>query len=92
MFQQLSSARQRPNLGRAARVDIGVSTLQLLDKPGADLGSGLAKQRVDQQSATHADPAMNSPDGEPDPHLLKGFTPCQHVLVDAVDERPVEIE
>jgi hypothetical protein len=69
-----------------------MSTLQFLDETGADLGSGLAQQRIDQQSATHADPAMNSPDRELDPHLLEGFTPRQHVLVDAVDEGPVEIE
>jgi hypothetical protein len=35
---------------------------------------------------------MNAPNGELDPDLLQGFTPCQHVFVDTVDERPVEIE
>jgi hypothetical protein len=69
-----------------------MSTLEFLHKVGRDLGSGLAQQGVDQQSAAHTDPAMNAPDGELDPHLLEGFTPCQHVFVHTVDKRSVEIE
>jgi hypothetical protein len=35
---------------------------------------------------------MNAPNGELDPDLLQGFTPCQNMFVDTVDKGPVEIE
>src|SRR5690242_2077083 len=54
--------------------------------------SGLAKERVHEQSAAHPDATVDAPDGELDAFALERFTPCEHVLVDAVDERAVEIE
>jgi hypothetical protein len=35
---------------------------------------------------------MDLPDREVDPDLLERFAPGDHVLVDAVDQRPVEVE
>src|SRR5581483_1248830 len=57
-----------------------------------DLPPGLAEQRVGEQAAAHADLAVDPPDRELDPRLVQGLPPSQHVLVDAVDERPVEVE
>src|SRR5262245_8970565 len=54
--------------------------------------SGLAGQRVDEESAAHADLPVNTPDGEMYPALLQRFAPRQHVLVNVVDERSVEVE
>jgi hypothetical protein len=35
---------------------------------------------------------MDAPDGEPNVFSLERLTPGEHVLIDAVDERAVEIE
>src|SRR5690606_2341114 len=49
-------------------------------------------QRVGEQAAAHADPAMDAPDRELDADLFEGVVPGKDVLVDAVDQRPVEVE
>jgi hypothetical protein len=35
---------------------------------------------------------MDPPDGQIDPQVVEGISPGQDVLVDAVDECPVEVE
>jgi hypothetical protein len=69
-----------------------VQPLQPLDPLLIEIEAGFAQQHVGEQSAAHADLAMNPPDRHGDPFCLERFAPCQHVLIDAVDERPVEIE
>ena len=56
------------------------------------LATGLAQEGVREQAAAHPDLAVDPPDGQVDPGAVQGETPCQHVLVDAVDEGAVEVE
>jgi hypothetical protein len=57
-----------------------------------ELAPRLAQQRIDEETAAHSDPPMNAPHGELDPRFLERFAPREHVLVDAVDERSIEVE
>ena len=52
----------------------------------------LAEERVHEQAAAHADPAMDAPHGELNSGLFQSFPPRQHMLIDAVDQRAVKIE
>jgi hypothetical protein len=57
-----------------------------------ELLSELTPQRGHEQAAAHADAAVDLPDGERDADPLERLAPGDHVLVDAVDQRPVEVE
>ncbi|ESW72925.1 hypothetical protein X772_33440 [Mesorhizobium sp. LSJC280B00] len=65
---------------------------QPVDALGADLNVGFAQQLVGEQPATHADLAVDAPDRQLDILLVERLLPGQHMLVDAVDQRAVEIE
>ena len=54
--------------------------------------SGLTQQDVCEQTAAHADLAMDAPYREWNAFLIQRGFPCQHVLVHAVDESAVEVE
>ena len=47
---------------------------------------------IGEQSAAHANLAMDAPDRKLDAFAIERFTPGQHVLIDAIDERAIEIE
>jgi hypothetical protein len=66
--------------------------LEALDALLIELEAGLAQEHVGKQSAAHADLAMDSPDRKIDAFGLERFAPREHVLIDAVDQRAVEIE
>ena len=66
--------------------------LQPMDAFRRNLKSGFAEEHVGEQSATHADLAVNAPDRQFDVLRFEGFAPSEHVLIDAVDKCPVEIE
>jgi hypothetical protein len=51
-----------------------------------------AQQGVNKQPATHTNLAMNSPDGEFHSAGFKRFAPREHMLVNAIHERAIEIE
>src|SRR4030088_118179 len=70
----------------------GMQTLQAFDPLRIDMISGLAQQSAGEQAAAHADLSMDTPDREIDPVRIKRLAPSQHVLIDAVDQRPVEVE
>ena len=59
---------------------------------GTELFPRFAQQRVDEQPAAHADPAVDPPDRELHPRLAEHLVPGKHMLVHAIDERSVEIE
>ena len=50
------------------------------------------QQRPGEQAAAHADLAVDAPHGDVDALGLERLAPGEHVLVDAVDERAVEVE
>jgi hypothetical protein len=53
---------------------------------------GFAGERVGEEAATHADAAVNAPDGKGHAGLFESVAPGEDVLVDAVDEGAVEVE
>lgn len=65
---------------------------QPVDSLGIDMVSGLAQQHAAEQAAAHADLTINARNGEVDPFRRQPFAPGQHVLVDTVAQRTVEIE
>ena len=54
--------------------------------------ASLPQQRVHKQTAAHADPAVDPPHRELDPGRFQSLAPGQHMLVDAVHQRAVEIK
>nr|WP_241510357.1 hypothetical protein [Burkholderia seminalis] len=63
-----------------------------LDTLGVDVARRLAQQLVQEQAAAHPDLAVDAPYRQLDPLRIERFLPREHVLIDAVDERAVEIE
>jgi len=57
-----------------------------------DAPADLTKQRVDEQTTAHPNAAMNPPYCELNAQIFQGFTPSQYMLVNAVDECPVEVK
>src|SRR5262245_59764765 len=54
--------------------------------------SRFAREGVDEEAAAHADLSMNAPDGQVNSAGLERLAPREHVMIDAVDERPIKIE
>jgi hypothetical protein len=54
--------------------------------------AGLTQNGVRHQSPAHADAAVNGPHCQLDPHPRHRLAPREHMLIHAVDQRPVEIE
>jgi hypothetical protein len=69
-----------------------VAVAQPLDGRFVDGVAELAQQLVREESAAHPDLAVNPPDGELQPFLAQRKIPGADMVVDAVDERAVEIE
>ena len=57
-----------------------------------DRATKLALQLGREQAAAHADLTVDPPHGQIEPLLAQGDVPGSHVIVDAVDQRSVEIE
>src|ERR1043165_3868655 len=90
--QQLRGTGQRPHL---RRITLECFAVRLMNPLGLFRRNGftyLARQRVNEQTAAHTDLAMNTPDGKMNPAFLQCLTPREYVLVNAVDERAVEIK
>src|SRR5215831_2075094 len=65
---------------------------QPLDAIGIDGEPRLTQQDVGEQAAAHADLAVDAPYRKRDAFDLQRLAPRQHVLIDAVNERAVEVE
>ena len=65
---------------------------QALEPVLAHLDAGFPFELVGEQAAAHADLAMDAPDREVDALAVEGLLPGEHVLIDAVHQRAVEIE
>ena len=50
------------------------------------------QQHIGEETARHADAAMDAPDRQFDALGQQGIVPGEHVIIDAVDQRAVEIE
>ena len=65
---------------------------QALEPVFTHLDAGFPYELVGEQAAAHADLAMDAPHREVDALAVERLFPGQHVLIDAVHERAVEIE
>ena len=65
---------------------------QALEPVLAHLDPGFPFELVGKQAAAHPDLAMDAPDREVDALAIERLLPGQHVLIDAVHQRAVEIE
>ena len=90
--KQLARAGQRANGVRHAAIGFRVHPTQAIEPILAEIHAGLAFELVGEQAAAHADLAMDAPDRELDAFAVERLLPRQHVLVDAVHQRAVEIE
>src|ERR1700722_19610038 len=90
--EQVPGSRKRSHLSRMTGVGCGMRSLKLLCLLRGYRAPGLSQQRVDQQAPAHADAAMNSPNGERNATGLQSFPPCQHMLVNTVHQRTVQIK
>jgi hypothetical protein len=90
--QQLAGAWQRTDRTGQAGIRFRVQP----EQPGRFIGSqgvaGLAQNSVDHKSAAHADAPVDSPHGQVDADRRHRFVPGEHVLVDAVHQRAVQVE
>ena len=92
MRDELASAGQRADRPRAPAVGLRMHATQTLAARGVDLVAALAQEDVRHQATAHADLAMDAPDRERDAFAFERFLPGEHMLIDAVDERAIEIE
>ena len=53
---------------------------------------GLPQQGIDEEAAAHPDAPVDPPDGQFHTGLSKDFVPGEDMLINAVDQRPVQIE
>jgi hypothetical protein len=92
VLQQRTGAGQWPHLGQVTAEALAVSPLQLRGPLRVELASGLAQQRVDEETAAHSDPAVDPPHGELYAEALEGLPPGEDVLVDAVHQGAIQVE
>jgi hypothetical protein len=90
--QQLARAWQRSDVAGVVPVGSQVPLAQPFDTFDVDVEPGFSQQLIGKQAAAHADLAMDAPDRELDALGVECLLPRQHVLIDAVDQRSVEIE
>jgi hypothetical protein len=67
----------------------GVQTGDLIRRK---LVPGFMEQCIEEQASAHPDATMDFPDGKRYARFLERFSPGNDVLIDAVDQRAVEIE
>jgi hypothetical protein len=85
-------AGQRPDLGGALGIGFSMDAAQVIDAFLADLALHLAQKHIGKKSARHADAAVNAPHRQLDAFGQQGIMPGEHVIIDTVDKRAVEIE
>ena len=90
--QQFAGAWQRANGGGHATIGLHMQMAQALELFFAEVHSGFALELIGEQAAAHADLAMDAPDRNVHAFRVQSLLPGQDVLVDAVDQRAVEIE
>jgi hypothetical protein len=69
----------------------GMGLAKPLDAFRTDFDPGFAKKLIGEQASAHAYFAMDAPDRQLDALCIERLLPCKHMLIDAVDERAVEI-
>ena len=92
MLQQFAGTGQGRDPRRPLAIEVGVELVQPLDPRLRQVDPGLARQHPREQAAAHADAAMDAPDRDRNILGRERIAPGEHMVVDAVDERAVEVE
>jgi hypothetical protein len=90
--QQLHRAGERPSLGQDLAVELAVAAL---DRLGLLVGEGtpdLTCRGPGEEAAAHADAAVDPPAVDRESDFGERSLPGEHVRVDGVDERAVQVE
>src|SRR5215213_2755244 len=90
--QQFLSARQCSYLRRVTLERFAVYLMYALSLFCRNVVARLARQRVHEETAAHANLSMNAPHGQMNSASLERLAPREHVLIDAVDECSIKIE
>src|SRR5437660_836854 len=90
--QQVTGARKWTDVPHPPDEGVGVLRAKPPGILGAQPQARFAEQGVHEQAAAHPDPPMDFPDRELHPGTTEHLVPCEHVLVHAVDQGPVEVE
>ncbi len=89
-------ARPRKWMHRALPGEPSIGFGVILPKPGQtllrDIQVSLAQQDVGEQATAHADLAVDLPYRQVNAFPIQCFLPCQHMLVNAVDQGAIKIE
>jgi len=73
-------------------IDLGVHPLNTFRLFFRNRPSGFPPERLQHEPPAHADLSMDSPDRQLNPGGLGGLPPSQHMLVDAIHQRAVQIK
>src|SRR5579863_7196601 len=92
MREEGSCPGKRPDPLHQAEVGLGMAAVKFLEQRWSDLAFDLAQQHLREQSTAHADAAVNAPHGKFDARFMQRPMPRRDVLINAVDQRAVEIE
>ena len=90
--EQVTGARQRAALREQLAEQLAVQALDVLGLLVGELPPELARHRAREQPAAHADAAVDPPAVDRHVALGQRSLPGEHVAVDGVDERAVEVE
>ena len=90
--EELAGARQKLDVRRIPIEGRCMQMPQPFDSLRINMVSRLAQEHAGEQATAHADLAMDAPDGKVDPLVLKRRTPCQDMLIDAVNQSAIKIE
>ena len=90
--EQLLRPGKRPDLSDATGVRLLVKLAQSVRLVRTDIAAGFADERAHEQAAAHTDAAVDTPDGERNARGLEHLLPREHVLIDAVQQRAVEVK
>src|SRR5690242_20201708 len=69
-----------------------MNALQALGLFSRDAVPGLSEKSINEEPSAHPDLAVNASDRQVNAARLQGFAPREHVLIDAVNKRAVQIE
>src|SRR6266478_1480364 len=90
--QQVHRAGQRAARWRESAEDLAMPPLEQLRFLAGQLPSDLSRHGAREEAATHADAAVDAPGVDGHSRFLERLLPSDDVLVDRVDQRPVEVE
>src|SRR5438445_264941 len=69
-----------------------MAALELICFCDLERPAGFPQEGISHQSTTHTDAAMDATNREIDPGIFQGGAPGQHMLINAVDQRAVQVE